>query len=423
VVTFDSSEKPSDIADWRDVIEAAPEFDLGAYESVVVVAPHPDDETLGAGGLIAACGERGIRVRVVVVTDGSGSHPGSATTPGELALLRAAEVTQAVALLNPDAELELLWHRDGTTDENRETILADLSRVTAGADLIVSPWRGDGHRDHRVIGELCAALGVPIVEYPIWAWHWGSPASVPTERFTALPVGDKLAAITAHATQVLGLAGEVVLRPDFIDHFTTGTEVFIVPQSSLGADYFDALYERHDDPWEFESRWYERRKRAITVASLPSERYGRALEIGCSIGVLSAALAEHCDDLLAVDLSRAAIETARSRDIENARFEVMDVAAGLPDGTFDLIVLSEVGYYLVLDDLTALLAQVTEHLSEGGVLVACHWRHPVADYPISGDEVHAAITLPRIVHHEEEDFLLEVFSRDTRSVAQREELV
>jgi len=419
---FDSTQPPTALSVWQDSIDAAPEFDLGAYESIVVVAPHPDDETLGAGGLIAACGERGIHVRVVVVTDGSGSHPGSETTPGELALLRAAEVTQAVTLLNPDAELDLLWHRDGTTEENRDAIRSDLERAAAGADLIVSPWRGDGHRDHRVVGELCATLGIPMVEYPIWAWHWGSPDSVPTARFTVLPVGDKRAAITAHATQVLGLAGDVVLRPDFVEHFTTGTEVFLVPQTSLGADYFDALYERHDDPWAFESRWYERRKRALTVASLPDERYGRALEIGCSIGVLSADLAERCDDLLAVDLSSAAIESARERGIENARFEVMDVAAAFPEGPFDLIVLSEVGYYLTLDDLQALLAQITEHLSEGGTLVACHWRHPVKDYPIGGDDVHAAIDLPRIVHHEEDDFLLEVFSRDTRSVARKEGL-
>jgi len=423
MVSFDSTQAPTALSVWQDSIQAAPEFDLGAYEYIVVVAPHPDDETLGAGGLIAACGERGIRVRVIVVTDGSGSHPGSETTPGELALLRAAEVTQAVALLNPDAELELLWHRDGSTEESRDAIRADLERVAAGADLVVAPWRGDGHRDHRVVGELCASLSIPIVEYPIWMWHWGSPDSVPTDRFTVLPVGDKGPAITAHATQVLELAGQVVLRPDFVEHFTTGTEVFIVPQASLGSDYFDALYSRHDDPWSFESRWYERRKRAITVASLPAEHYGRALEIGCSIGVLSADLAERCDDLLAVDLSSAAIEAARGRGIANARFEVMDVATAFPDGPFDLIVLSEVGYYLTHDDLTALLAQVTEHLSEGGVLVACHWRHPVADYPIGGDDVHDAITLPRIVRHEEDDFRLEIFSRDTRSVAQREGLV
>ena len=259
-------------------------------------------------------------------------------------------------------------------------------------------------------------------------WHWGSPThpDVPINRFVRLPA-NKADALATHASQVEALSDqpgdEAMLSRDFLEHFATGTEYFIAPAASLGTDYFDALYDRHNDPWKFESRWYERRKRAITVASLPHERYATALEIGCSIGVLSTDIATRVDSLLAVDLSSAAIDRARERELPNVTFEVMDVAARFPDGEFDLIVLSEVGYYLSSDDLARLLENARSHLSPGGTLLACHWRHPVADYPLSGDEVHGAIDLPRLVRHEEDDVVLEVFCLDPASVAAREGLL
>ena len=445
MVSFDSALAGTSVEEWAGTLDDAPTLSLDGLQSVVVVAAHPDDETLGAGGLIAACAARGIDVRVIVVTDGSGSHPDSPThTPSELALLRAHEVTAAVALLAPDAHLDLLWFADGEVDKNRDEIAVELAKLTTGADLVVAPWRGDAHRDHRIVGELCAELGIRLLEYPIWMWHWGTPThpDIPLGRFLQLPA-DKSEAIAAHASQVEPLSDnpgdEAMLSREFLEHFATGAEYFITPEperelaespsaenttaASLGTDYFDDLYDRHDDPWKFESRWYERRKRAITVASLPRERYAKALEIGCSIGVLSADLAARVDDLLAVDLSSAAIDRARTRDLPNVRFELMDVAASFPDGTFDLIVLSEVGYYLSNDDLGQLLENARSHLSPGGTLLACHWRHPVADYPLSGDEVHAAIDLPRLVRHEEDDFILEVFCLDPASVAANEGLL
>ena len=447
MVSFDSTLAGTSVDEWAGTLDDVPMVSLDGLQSVVVVAAHPDDETLGAGGLIAACAARDIDVRVIIVTDGSASHPDSPThTPSELALLRAHEVTTAVALLAPDAHLDLLWFADGEVDTHRDEIAAQLAKLTTGADLVVAPWRGDAHRDHRIVGELCAELGIRLLEYPIWMWHWGTPThpDVPLGRFVQLPA-DKSAAIAAHASQVEplsdNLGDEAMLSGEFLEHFATGTEYFIAPEASaehsssenassestpatsLGTDYFDDLYDRHDDPWKFESRWYERRKRAITVASLPRERYATALEIGCSIGVLSAELAARVDDLLAVDLSSAAIDRARSRDLPNVRFELMDVAASFPDGEFDLIVLSEVGYYLSTDDLALLLESARSHLSPGGTLLACHWRHPVADYPLSGDEVHAAIDLPRLARHEEDDFILEVFCLDPASVAANEGLL
>jgi hypothetical protein len=89
------------------------------------------------------------------------------------------------------------------------------------------------------------------------------------------------------------------------------------------------------------------------------------------------------------------------------------VPSDWPEGRFDLVVLSEVGYYLSRPDLDDLLEQAVASLDDDGALVAVHWRHHAANYPLRGDEVHEAIAvapgLERLVRHEEEDFLLEVF--------------
>ena len=465
MVTFDSSKTGTRAAEWDNDERMSALFSgsserlerlLDAADELIVVAAHPDDESLGAGGLIASCATRGIRVKVIVVTDGAASHPDSPTrTPSQIARDRAAEITEAVSHLDPRAEVVRLGFADGGTLQFREQISAELNRHVDGAEgsvVIVAPFRGDGHRDHRVVGELSAeiaeARGYGLLEYPIWLWHWANPTDerVPFADFVALPldpaaIAAKSRAISAHATQVDPLSGEAgderVLHPEFLEHFQRPTELFVQAvasgtRTSLDATYFDDLYGRHDDPWQFTTRWYERRKRALTLASLPLERFSSALELGCSIGVLTSELALRVDRLLATDVSQPAVDRARERlqGVTGVAVERADAAAGLPDGEFDLIVLSEVGYYLARPALDTLLAQIRDRLVASpydlAVLVACHWRHPVADYPLSGDDVHAAIAgldgLSRTARHDESDFVLEVFTTDGRSVAQREGL-
>ena len=80
---------------------------------------------------------------------------------------------------------------------------------------------------------------------------------------------------------------------------------------TLPAAYFDAMYADSPDPWSFGDRWYERRKRELTLAALPARRYRRALEPGCSIGLLTAGLAARCDEVLALDTSAGAVRSAR----------------------------------------------------------------------------------------------------------------
>ncbi len=150
---------------------------------------------------------------------------------------------------------------------------------------------------------------------------------------------------------------------------------------SLPAGYFDRMYAADPDPWGFTSRWYEKRKHALTVAALPAARYDRGLEIGCSIGVLTAALAGRCTGLVALDPSAAALSTARGRLPDSVRLIKGSAPHDWPAGTYDLVVLSEVGYYLDAADLERLLDLVDRDLATDGTVVACHWRHPVADNP------------------------------------------
>ncbi|MCU1513576.1 MAG: SAM-dependent methyltransferase [Microbacteriaceae bacterium] len=428
MVSFDASVDGTSVGQWNaDArLAAIPRLSLHGVRSLVVVAAHPDDETLGAGGLIAAAAVEKVAVTVLVVTDG-------AARGSEFAAVRAAEVTAAVAQLAPAARVLQLGFDDGGTREHPAEIRAAMAPHFADVDLVVAPWRGDGHRDHRVVGELVASLaeelGIRLLEYPIWLWHWATPASeeVPWSCLAALDIDGSLkgAAIASFESQLSGDAP--MLRPRFLQHFAREREIFVQHGQSLDTGYFDNLYARHDDPWGFESRRYEKRKRDITMATLPLEHYDSVLEIGCSIGMLTEMLAPRSSRLLAVDVSSAAVQKAAARvaRFEHARVSLLDVTREFPHEKFDLIVISEVGYYFDAATLAALHDRCADALAPGGTILGCHWRHPVADYPQDGDAVHRALAelpLAQVAGHVEADFLLDVFCADPRSVAQREGL-
>ena len=190
-----------------------------------------------------------------------------------------------------------------------------------------------------------------------------------------------------------------------------------VSPRTLGARYFDAMYEAAPDPWGFQDRWYERRKYAVSLAQLPARRYRRAFEPGCSVGVLTKMLARRCDHLLACDIAAAAVRAAqrRVRDMPNVLVDRRELPREWPAGSFDLIVFSEMLYYFGDRDLEQILDQGLRALQPGGTLLAVHWRHPVADYPRSGDDVHRRLAarrgLARLVSHTEPDFLAETYVR------------
>ncbi|WP_299531560.1 SAM-dependent methyltransferase [uncultured Streptomyces sp.] len=186
---------------------------------------------------------------------------------------------------------------------------------------------------------------------------------------------------------------------------------------STPASYFDDMYRGSRDPWHLAERWYERRKYGLTVASLPRERYRRAFEPACSVGELTSMLAPRCDALLACDRVDSAVETAsaRVRDQPHVRVRKLVLPDEWPDGSFDLVVLSELLYYFGTEQLYRLLERAVAALEPGGTLVTVHWNHPVPEHLRTGDELAGVLgRLPGLalaVDHREEDFALQVFVR------------
>lgn len=148
--------------------------------------------------------------------------------------------------------------------------------------------------------------------------------------------------------------------------------------------YFERLYARDPDPWRFATSDYERDKYAATIGALPDRRFASGFEIGCSIGVLTKQLAERCDALLGVDVSDIALGQARQR-CPGVRFENMDLRTAWPPGQFDLILFSEVLYYLGLDGIRRVAERTVSSLMPGGVVVLVNWFGPT-DGACTGEE-------------------------------------
>jgi predicted TPR repeat methyltransferase len=152
-------------------------------------------------------------------------------------------------------------------------------------------------------------------------------------------------------------------------------------------DYFEKLYQRDADPWRFASSDYERHKYAATIAALPVRRFRSCFEVGCSIGVFTRQLAAQCDALLGVDVSATALEQARVRcgDLPTVHLERMAVPDQWPPGRFDLIVFSEVLYYLGIDGIHAAARKTLDCLEPGGTVVLVNWHGPT-DGACTGDQ-------------------------------------
>lgn len=161
-------------------------------------------------------------------------------------------------------------------------------------------------------------------------------------------------------------------------------------KTTLPNQYFDDVYQNNEDPWSFETSPYEKEKYQTTIDALPKNNYNKVFEIGCSIGVLTEMLLKKSTDILAVDPAQTALDKAAKRlhNDPNVTFKQMSVPNQFPIEQFDLIVLSEVGYYLSMPDLKILANKMIGHLNEGGQLIMVHWLPIVHDYPLTGDKVH-----------------------------------
>lgn len=156
---------------------------IPSQSGVIVVAPHPDDENLGCGGLLAGLAERNHKLTVVAVTDGEGSHPQSPLWSADrLRATRRQESLNAMARLGfADAQVD--WQHlalpDGQVAAHLDRLRRYLEALLRPGDRVLSTWRRDGHCDHEAVGAATAECArraqAQLIEVPVWAWHWAAP--------------------------------------------------------------------------------------------------------------------------------------------------------------------------------------------------------------------------------------------------------
>jgi hypothetical protein len=170
----------------------------------------------------------------------------------------------------------------------------------------------------------------------------------------------------------------------------------IAPRESRGAHHFQRLYDASPDPWQFRSSEYEREKFRTTIASLGGKHFRSGFEVGCSIGELTCMLATCCDALLAVDIVEAPLGAARNVCAQQpwVRFAQMAVPRQWPDEVFDLIVLSEVLYFLSPEDIIRVADRVADALESQGTALLVNWCGRTDD-PCTGDQA-AEIFISRV---------------------------
>lgn len=193
--------------------------------------------------------------------------------------------------------------------------------------------------------------------------------------------------------------------------------------------YFDGIYADSDDPWHYLNRWYERRKRMLTLAVLQQPHYRRAIELGCANGILSHQLASRTSRLMCIDGHPRAVKLARENLQAYSHVEVLQahIPDGLPRQEYDLIVISEVAYYLDQAQLEKLLAWALRYSHARTEILLCHWKYPIEGFELNSAYIHQFFAqhphLHTLVQIDDSDFLLTVYSQDATSVAQQEGLL
>jgi LmbE family N-acetylglucosaminyl deacetylase len=185
---------------------------------LAIVAPHPDDEVLGCGGLLAQLAARNTPISIVAVTDGEGSHPNSTRWPvTRLREIRQQESRMALHCLGVPAQ-HIEWTRlhlvDSGVAQDESRLLAQLEQALAACSHVITTWRADGHCDHDVVGRVTATaaerMGATLYEMPVWAWHWATPEDprIPWARACKISLDEqtlarKQSALRAHRSQLL----------------------------------------------------------------------------------------------------------------------------------------------------------------------------------------------------------------------------
>jgi SAM-dependent methyltransferase len=167
-------------------------------------------------------------------------------------------------------------------------------------------------------------------------------------------------------------------------------------------EFFEAMYRRDADPWNFAGSEYEGRRYSATLAALEGRRYRRVFEPGCSVGVLTERLAGIADAVEACDVSETAVAEARRRCEHLANVDIWrgSLSERLDVPECDLVVLSEIGYYFEAEVWTEMVEQLVGSMNAGAVLLAVHWLGTSDDHHMSGDAAHEILRANAILQLE-----------------------
>lgn len=418
--------------EWNREIErrGLPSFDPAQHASLVVLAAHPDDATLGAGGVLRTMHAAGVRLTLIVATDGEArpeldppARPGPAGA-------RTGGHDDALAALGLGA---VPVHRLGLPGSGLEACAGRLERalvpLLAGAEAFLSPWPHDPDPDHAAVGRAAAAAAPAAAHgwsYPIRMWARMSPddPTIAWDRARALVLDGpsraaRAAAVRCRASQVRPRpdGSPAVLAAGLLDHLDRDVDlVFREPRSAPALQQrFTDLYA-DGDPWQADS-WYERRKRAVVLACLPRERYRTVFEPGAGAGELTLGLADRADRVLASDPVPAATGRAATatRDRPGVSVTTASLPDAVPDERIDLAVFSEVLYYLDDDTVTATLDRTLDATPPGADVVVVHWRGFPPEAPRDAEATHRMIRarpeLETVAEHVDEHFVLVVLRR------------
>ena len=187
-----------------------------------------------------------------------------------------------------------------------------------------------------------------------------------------------------------------------------------------GPERFERLYTASPDPWGYRDSAYEREKYARTLTALPARPLGVVLELGCSIGVFTERLASCCERVVAVDFSPLALQLAGARLAKrgNVRLAQSSFPEQTPPGPWDVVVCSEVLYYLDEPMLRAAVSWFAGQLQEGACVLVVSWRGEGASEPLRGDDVHDLLAVELAAWHALDDrqpgYRLDRFDGDAR---------
>jgi SAM-dependent methyltransferase len=197
----------------------------------------------------------------------------------------------------------------------------------------------------------------------------------------------------------------------------------------IDVSYLNSLYRDSEDPWHLRGTWYEMRKRDVVMSCLPRRRYSSTFEPGCSVGELTLRLALRSDSVLAADFHPDAVRITRVRvaGLPGVRVEQLLLPDQWPtDEAFDLVVLSELGYFFVPAAWQRLCSLVARTTLPNATVIACHWRHDFNERTASTQDLHARLAdilgWPLRSHLVDDDFVLDVWTNSAHSLAHAEGL-